>query len=248
MKPWPPFYYAHFPGLAAGFFCVYDAGVCCESHFDKEGHPKMTNRIMFRANTNENTISIRTYTPRMKSPQHFYICYSEFDRLQRDGSIITSDIHSFAQLRLDEKHDRISFDFTWLSGHCHGRVEGFEQAIDIRWSKFKQFLDTCRQPDGPKTFKAISLEELKCRPKLVFDGNKANLRAAISNPHIRHKLGKALAANFNWPYTDEVHLYSDFVPFSFVFREFRDGQALMCGGLILHGQEDMSRAYYGIHT
>ena len=47
---------------------------------------------------------------------------------------------------------------------------------------------------------------------------------------------------------DEIHLFNDFVPYSFFFREYRNGQPVVCGGLILHGQEDMSKAYYGIHT
>lgn len=89
----------------------------------------MTNRIMLRTDANENTVSIRTVSARMKSPQQFYIGYDEFDRLQRDDRIISSDIHSFAQLQTDKKCDRISFDFTWLTGHCYGFVEGFEQAV-----------------------------------------------------------------------------------------------------------------------
>ena len=59
---------------------------------------------------------------------------------------------------------------------------------------------------------------------------------------------EALMANFNWPDADEIHLTNDFMPYSFFFREYRNGQAGMCGGLILHGQEDMDKAYYGIHT
>lgn len=55
-------------------------------------------------------------------------------------------------------------------------------------------------------------------------------------------------ANFNWPRSDEVHLYNDFTPYSFFFREFAGGRACLCGGLILHGQEDMNKAYYGLHT
>ena len=208
----------------------------------------MTDRIMFRAYANENAISIRTYAPRMKSPQHFYICYSELDRLQLNGMVISNDIHSFVSVRLDEQRDRITLDFTWLSGHSFDRVEGFEQAVILRWSKFQTFLRECRLPDGPKTFKAISLDAPRGRPKLVFAGNKANLRAAIDDRHIRRKLGKALMSTFNWPNTDEIRLYNDSLPFSFFFREIRDGQALMCGGLILHGQEDLRKAYYGIHT
>lgn len=207
----------------------------------------MTDRILFRARAWENTISIQTYTPRMKSPQRFYITYSELDRLQSEGSIISNDIHSFAVLRLDERRDRITFEFTWLTGRGFDRVEGVEQTVRLRWSAFRAFLETCLQPDGLKDFKAISLDVSR-RPRLVFDGNQANLRAAIGNAQVRHKLGKALMTNFDWPDADEIHLYNDFTPYSFFFREFRGEKSCLCGGLILHGQEDMSKAYYGIHT
>ena len=208
----------------------------------------MINRIMLRADANENTVSIRTVSARMKSPQHFYICYSELDRLRDEGQIISSDIRSFVKIRLDEKHDRIAFDFTWLAGHGFDRVEGTEQAVDLRWSKFREFLDACRQPDGPKEFKAVSLGPRRDRPRLVFAGNRENLKAAVADRRVRRKLGKALMANFNWPDADEIRLANDFVPYSFFFREFRDGRPVMCGGLILHGQEDMSKAHYQIHT
>ena len=208
----------------------------------------MTDRILFRAHANGETIDIRTISPQMKSPQYFYICYDEFDRLRENGHIISSDIRSFAEIRLDEKHDRITFDFTWLTGHGSDRVEGTEQRVELRWSKFRNFLDACRQPNGPKTFKAASLGPRRSRPKLVFDGNRENLKAAIGNKTIRHKLGKALAAHFNWPDADEIYLFNDFVPYSFFFREFRDGRPCICGGLILHGQENMAKAYYGLHT
>ena len=208
----------------------------------------MTDRILFHAEANENTIAIRTVGARMKSPQLFYICYDELDRLRNEGGIISSDIRSFAKIRLDRKRDQATFEFTWLAGHCHGRVEGTEQAVDLRWSKFQAFLDACRQPDGPKEFKAVSLEPRRGRPRLVFAGGRENLRAAIVDRRIRHKLGKALMANFNWPGAEEVRFYNDFVPYSFFFREFRDGNPVMCGGLILHGQKDMAKAFYGLHT
>ena len=207
----------------------------------------MTNRIMFCAEAGEYGIDVRTVSARMKS-RRFWICYDAFDRLEEDGSVIRCDIHSFAKIRLDRKHGRISFDFSWLTGHGFDRVEGIEQAVDLRWSKFREFLDACRQPDGPKKFKAVSLGSRRDRPRLVFAGNRENLKAAVADRRIRHKLGKALMANFNWPDADEIRLANDFVPYSFFFREFRDERPVMCGGLILHGQEDMTKAYYGIHT
>ena len=208
----------------------------------------MTNRIMLRARADENAVQLRTVSARITSPQRFFITYSELDRLRRDGSIITNDIHSFAQLRLDERRDRLTIEFTWLTGRSFDRVEGVEQTVHLHWSAFRAFLEDCGHPDGPTDFKAISLDVSKHRPRLIFDGNRANLRAAISHPLIRHKLGKALMTNFQWPDAEEIHLTNDFVPYSFFFREFRGGQARMCGGLILHGQEDMAKAYYGLHT
>ena len=208
----------------------------------------MTDRILLCAHADENAVHFRTVSARMKSPQRFFITYSELDRLRRDGSIITSDIHSFAQLQLDERRDRLTIEFTWLTGRSFDRVEGTEQTVHLRWSAFQAFLEDCRDPDGLKDFKAISLDVSRHRPRLMFDGNRANLRAAIGDPLIRHKLGKALMTNFPWPDAEEIHLTNDFVPYSFFFREFRGGRACMCGGLILHGQEDMSRAYYGLHT
>ena len=98
----------------------------------------MTNRILLHAHANENTIQFRTVSARMKSPQRFYVTYSEFDRLQDEGGIITNDIHSFVQIRLDEQRDRIKFEFTWLTGHGFDRVEGSEQTIHLRWSQFQR--------------------------------------------------------------------------------------------------------------
>ena len=208
----------------------------------------MTDRIMLRAHADANTIAIRTVCARMKTAQRFLICYEEFDRLRDEGHIISSDIRSFVKIRLDKKHDRVAFDFTWLTGHGFDRVEGTEQSVDLRWSRFREFLDACRQPDGPKEFKAVSLGPRRERPCLVFAGGRENLKAAVADRRVRHTLGKALMANFHWPDADEIRLGNDFVPYSFFFREFRNGHPVMCGGLILHGQEDMSKAYYGIHT
>jgi len=208
----------------------------------------MTDRILLHAHADENTVQLRTVSARVKSPQRFLLTYSELDRLRCDGDIISSDIHSFARIRLDERRDRITFEFTWLTGRGFDRVDGFEQTVHLRWSQFRAFLEGCRDPGGPRDFRALSLDVSKHRPRLVFDGDRANLKAAVGDPQVRHKLGKALAANFRWPDADEIHLMNDFVPYSFFFREFRDGQARMCGGLILHGQDDMSKAYYGIHT
>ena len=208
----------------------------------------MTDRILFKARAGENGIDVRTYAPRMVSPHSFYIFYEDLDRLEGTGHILASDIHSFAKIRIDGKRDLATFEITWLSGRCGGRVEGYEQYVYLRWSRFREFLGACRQPDGPKEFKSVSLGPRRDRPRLAFVGERKNLKAAVADRRVRHKLAKALMTNFNYPDADEIRIADDFVPYSFFFREFRDGRPLMCGGLILHGQENMSKAYYGLHT
>lgn len=208
----------------------------------------MTDRIMLCAEAGESAIGIRTVSARMKSPHRFYIGYDELGRLRQDGGTVSADLHSFVKLRLDTTLDRIVFIFTWLDGHGLDRVEGTEQTVTLRWSVFKEFLQNCRLPDGPRTFRALSQDTGKGRPRLVFDGDRKNLKAAAGSRRIRHKLGKALDRNFNWPDAEEVRLYNDFTPYSFFFREYRGGRPGLCGGLILHDQENMEKAYYGMHT
>ena len=85
------------------------------------------------------------------------------------------------------------------------------------------------------------------RPQIVFDSRK-NLRAALANGVIRRKMVRSLRDQFRWPLSDRIELFDDFVPYSFGFREIRNGKTEICGGLILHRQDDMTNAYYGIHT
>ena len=84
-------------------------------------------------------------------------------------------------------------------------------------------------------------------PRLVFQ-SKRNLKAVSSNAVLRHKLGVALHRNFNWRNCEKVIFTDDFVPYSFLFQSYTSRGPDLCGGLILHGQEDLKASYYGIHT
>ena len=70
----------------------------------------------------------------------------------------------------------------------------------------------------------------------------------VDNKLVRRKLSKFLRNHFNWPSATEVRFFGDFEPYSFFFREYRKDQAGICGGLILHGRENMDKAYYSVHT
>ena len=81
----------------------------------------------------------------------------------------------------------------------------------------------------------------------MFSAGK-NIRAAAGDKQVRRKLAKCLRDSFRWQESESVRFYDDFLPYSFFFREIRNVQPGICGGLILHGQEDMSTAHYSVHT
>lgn len=100
------------------------------------------------AHADENTVQFRTVSARMKSPQRFYITYGELDRLQRDGHIITNDIHSFARLWLDERRDRITFDLQPLWGHHRIQVRTRLRHLQVRLLQHRRWLGA----SGPQLY------------------------------------------------------------------------------------------------
>ncbi len=204
-------------------------------------------RILVKAAAYENSISFRTVTQKRKSPQCFYVLRSELERLWREGSVITGDLRSFAVLRYEKASGVVSIQFTWLESAGGEAIAGWEQIVRLPYDRLARFVESSLEGSGDKQWQALSMEEVK-RPRLIFSSAWANLHAAASHKTVRRRLARFLRDHFNWPGTDQICFYNDFVPYSFFFREFRGGQPGICGGVILHGQEDMDRAYYSLHT
>lgn len=206
----------------------------------------MGGRTLVKVTASENCIIFRTVNRSRKSPKRFYVTRDEFARLETQVSVTTYDGWSFAILRRNTLMDTLTIQFTWLSGSSHA-LTGWEETVTVPYGRLAAFVRESVQEGGPQEWKALSIDFSNRRPQLVFDAKKT-LHAILNNGVVRRKLVRFLRDNFNWPYTEQIRLYSDFVPYSFFFREFRNGRAVMCGGLILHGQEDMSKAYYSVHT
>ncbi len=206
----------------------------------------MNNRVLLKAAASEHCISFRTVSRSRKSPKRFYVTRDEFARLEAQASITTHDGWSFAILRRDARADTLEIQFTWLNGGGD-RLSGWEETVIVPYSRLAAFVRESAQEGGPREWKALSMDFSGRRPQLVFDAKKT-LRAILNNGVVRRKLVRVLRDGFNWPRSEQIHFYNDFVPYSFFFREIQDGEAVMCGGLILHGQEDMNKAYYSVHT
>ena len=94
-------------------------------------------------------------------------------------------------------------------------------------------------------FTWLSLEE-ESRVKVTFQSGR-NLKAVAETKALRKKLGKFMADHFQrWKGSRQITVYDDFEPYSFFFQEQTPYGAGMCGGVILHGRENLEKTYYGI--
>ena len=179
-------------------------------------------------------VGLRTVSRSKKSPHRFYISRHKLEELEHKSEVIANDIYSFAMLRRNAYAGTVEIAFTWL-GSDGNSVSGYQDAITLPYGKMME----CLHGSKPYVWKALSIDNSMKQAKIVFKSRK-NLHAALENGIIRRKLIRFLRDQFQWE--------RDFMPYSFFFRETRDGEAGISGGIILHGQEDMETAYYSMHT
>ena len=191
-------------------------------------------------------IILRTVSRSWKSPHCFYILRSRLEELEHTSGVIVHDISSFAVLRRDNHDGTIEIEFTWLSGDGI-TVSGYKEIIILSYEQMRAFLNKRIVKDNPVVWKTLSIDSSQKRPQLIFK-SRENLHAALTDSTIRHKLVRSLRDEFCWPQSERIEFYDDFTPYSFVFKEIMNGKPVMTGGLILHGQDDMSKAHYSVHT
>lgn len=201
--------------------------------------------ILVKAYAEEHGIDFRTVSRNRKSPHRFYIPRDDLKELEHKAKIIVHDIYSFAILHLNTHTGMLEIEFDWLSGNSHN-IMGWQETVILPYEEFAAFVHDSTL-GGPSEWKALSINNPSKQPKLIFNSRK-NLHAAIQNGIIRRKLARFLRDGFRWPNADQIELYDDFLPYSFTFQEIKNGKMAMNGGLILHQQDDIKKAYYGIHT
>ena len=198
--------------------------------------------IMMNVMVDKDYVFLRTVSRNYRPPQRFILSKKELSDLENDGQIIVKDIYSFAVLKLYKALDNaevLQIEFFWLSEGCNNSLFGSKQLVEFPYQKF---LHCIEDGSGNLLFKP----KYK-KPKIKFQSRK-NLKNVIAIPTLRKKLGKFLVNNFNWYYSQSIVIVDDFEPYNFFFTEKRRGSDGICGGIILHKQEDLAKAYYAIHT
>lgn len=205
----------------------------------------MKKSTLVHVTAGENGVSLRTVNRSHKSPHGFYIMRQQLADLENMPEIIVHDINSFAVLRRDAHADTVEIELTWLNSNgCN--VTGRLETVVLSYDKLAVFLHDSAA-GGHAEWKTLSLDDSRKRPQIVFKSRK-NLHAALANRVVRHKLVRYLRDGFCWPCSDKIELFDDFLPYSFFFNEIRNGETFISGGLILHRQEDLKKAYYSVHT
>lgn len=206
----------------------------------------MRERTLIYAVIREDYVGLRNFSRSRRSPHRFYILRHSLEELKYRPEVIVHDIRSFAILRRNARAGTMEIEFTWLGNEGDG-VSGYQDTITLPYDNLMECLHESKRQGEPISWKALAIDNTPKCPRLVFNSRK-NLKAVLENGVIRRKLVRALRDHFQWPASECIELYDDFEPYSFGFREIRDGEPGIVGGLTLHGQEDMKNAYYSMHT
>ena len=207
----------------------------------------MSESILVKLRGDSEFIRLRTVTRAGKQIRRtVYIKRSQILRLEQECEVVENDSSSFVSLRHSAGSDTLTVILYLLQEYGDGFVKGIRQRMVLPYRKVMDFVSSCTEKDVSRDSAFLSLPE-RNTPRIVFESRK-HLKEVVSNRLIRRKLSKFLRDEFHWYHATEIHLYDDFVPYSFIFREFRDNVPGIVGGVILHGQEDLPKAYYSIHT
>ena len=193
----------------------------------------MNNRTMIKARCSKNLLDIWTVSRNQKSPRSFAILRSELQQLEQkpESRLIAHDCGSYAALRLTKGPDGmrvLEIRFTWLLEDGADQVHGWKEDVRLAYEPFHAFAEAGEDMDGAE-WRQLSIPEKVIR---------------CYEFHSR----KFLDQHFYWRGIEKIVIHDDGQPFSFFFQEYTlDGPGI-CGGIILHGAEDLPKAQYSVHT
>ena len=208
----------------------------------------MNDRTLVKVDCGKELLDIRTISAARKSPQRFAVLRDELRSLEERKYLITTDMGSFAVLRLSDGPDKtqmLEIKFTWVREACDSMVSGWTEEVRLPYARFHQFMEAGEEMDGVKWCQ-LSIPETVTR-RLEFRSSRV-LHEVAQRPVLRHKLGKLLSQHFQWKRCEKIVIYDESLPFSFFFEEYTARGLGICGVIILHGTENLQTAQYSVHT
>ena len=206
---------------------------------------QLPRRTMLKVTESDGYLVFKTVTSEWKSGT-LYVNRKELSDLNYKEKVVVNDGGYLAVFYRDIHSGMVTITFYWTQCSDGTHLTGQRSTVRVSWMGLSDFMSRSAASDSPETWKVLSADE-NYYPRLVF-ANKKRLEEVASNKLVRRKFSKFIRDAFRWPDSEVIYLYADFVPYSFMFREYRYGEEHTYGGVILHNQEDMSKAYYSMHT
>ena len=171
------------------------------------------------------------------------------EQLEREPGrqIIVADCGCYAALRLTRALDgeMLVIRFSWLQSAGADSLRGYEEWVRLPYRRFHECVEAGTDMAG-WNWSQLSVPE-KVTRRFEFHSRR-NLHQIAQRPLLRHKLGKTLEHHFQWRDAEKILIYDDGAPYSFFFEEVTPRGTGICGGIILHGADNLQKAQYSVHT
>ena len=171
------------------------------------------------------------------------------EQLEREPGrqIIVADCGCYAALRLTRALDgeMLVIRFSWLQSAGADSLRGYEEWVRLPYRRFHECVAAGTDMAG-WNWSQLSVPE-KVTRRFEFH-SRQNLHQIAQRPLLRHKLGKTLEHHFQWRDAEKILIYDDGAPYSFFFEEVTPRGTGICGGIILHGADNLQKAQYSVHT
>ena len=216
--------------MTGGFFIIFDS-------------------ILVKVSCSEELLYLHTISRRHKSPYRFAILRDTLEQLEREPGrqIIVADCGCYAALRLTRALDgeMLVIRFSWLQSAGADSLRGYEEWVRLPYRRFHECVEAGTDMAG-WNWSQLSVPE-KVTRRFEFH-SRQNLHQIAQRPLLRHKLGKTLEHHFQWRDAEKILIYDDGAPYSFFFEEVTPRGTGICGGIILHGADNLQKAQYSVHT
>ena len=196
-------------------------------------------RILLKIRNDGTGCWFHTVSRNRKGYKNLFISKQTAEQFTEKKAIPVFDGQHFARIQYISSN-KVEIRFFWMFSTGDHTFKGFEENVRIPREIFEQVLEQ----EGK--YKCLS-EKGKSYPQIEFR-SKNNLSAAVANKTVRKKLSRFFVDHFVWPGSDKIIIYDDFVSYSFYFEEYKGDTCGICGGIILHGQDNLATAHYEIHT
>lgn len=204
-------------------------------------------RIMVTLSVDGGYLKLHTCSRQYGRSRTFYIPESKFGGPTQERRFIAADGQDFVRVRIEAlaPDEKVTLDFAWLSCFGQDGLCGRSEWAELNCETFYKAIGQSRAQEG-KPQRLLSPRPAPA-PRIRFE-SRQNLRKTVQNKTLRKKLGRFLATHFQWKDCRAIRIFDDFVPYSFCFEERTAQGSGLCGGIILHGQENLSTAHYEMHT